>query len=38
MLKNNMDNLDQTKKLKANEKQQDFFTSNENVRGKNYYH
>lgn len=38
MLKNNMDKVDQTKKIKPEKEQQDFFTSNGNVRGKEYFH
>lgn len=37
MLENSMDKIDQTKK-QNDEKQKDFFSSNENVRGKQYYH
>ena len=37
MLGNNMDKVDQTKNIKT-DKQQDFFVTNENVRGKDYYH
>jgi len=38
MLKNGMDQVAPPSNKKTNEKQQDFFTSNENVRGRNYYH